>query len=187
MNDSFLLLGSKYRMQIFLSLPLWFRQVWHVFHLPVSSEGFGLPRLKGFHTPHCHRLKNSSRHAQNCQSNSVYEKALPIDGETKTSAFWQTHNQGLRLLFLMVSWEFQAQRHTPDSVLDYLQFWSNERIKGWRDFANLIPTALKFQVGMFRRIASQIPFMKRHSQLTEQQKQVRFHKRTIKVCVYCCW
>ena len=31
--------------------------------------------------------------------------------------FQQTHNQGLRLLFLKVSWDLRTQRSTPDSVL----------------------------------------------------------------------
>ena len=30
--------------------------------------------------------------------------------------FQQTHNQGLRHLLLMVSWDFRAKRATPDGV-----------------------------------------------------------------------
>ena len=54
------------------------------------------------------------------QGGSRGARALQFLEQRKQVHFQQTHNQGLRQLFLTVSWDLLAERGTPDGVLDSL-------------------------------------------------------------------
>ena len=57
-----------------------------------------------------------------CQAKSGGAKGANARPQQKQVRFLQTHNQGLRKLFLTVSWDLCAQCGTPDRVLVSLQF-----------------------------------------------------------------
>ena len=63
---------------------------------------------------------------------------LTIKDQCKNIHFQQTHNQGLRQLFSTVSWDLQAWRSTPDSVLVMCRKQRTMRVEGpWRALCQL--------------------------------------------------
>ena len=61
--------------------------------------------------------------------------------QQKQVRFQQTHNRGLRPLFVTVSWDLCAQRATPEDIFVYLYLRSNVRVEvegPWR-----VPCPLK--------------------------------------------